>query len=108
MAVDGLVEQVAHEWRRSGRRVSVGGFSLEVADDAIHDGGLCENGDDLHFVPHLVQRSGSTSKTFRISRAQEARLGEDVAGVLSVSICDSSGGLAARSFCDRFLRVRLA
>ena len=36
-----------------------------------------------------------------------SRLGEDAAGGLSVWVCDSRGGVAVRSFCDRFLRVRL-
>ena len=49
MAVDGLVEQVAHEWRRSCRGVGAGGFSLEMTDDAVDDFGVGENGDNLHF-----------------------------------------------------------
>ncbi len=45
------------------------------------------------FLPHLGHRSGSTSKTFLIRRAQEARLGEDVVDGLSVSSSESESGV---------------
>ncbi len=55
MAVDGLIEQVAHEWRRSGRGVGVGGFSLEMTHDTVDDLGVGENRDDLHFRTTFAQ-----------------------------------------------------
>ncbi len=45
-------------------------------------------------APHFLQSSGSTSNTFRISRAQEARLGEEGSftsfSVQEEAVCDKS------------------
>ena len=45
------------------------------------------------FSPHLRHRSGSTSKTFLISRAQQALLGEDLVDGASVSCSGRESGV---------------
>jgi hypothetical protein len=44
-------------------------------------------------APHLGHRSGSTSKSFLIRRAQEARLGEEVVDGVSVSCSEPESGV---------------
>ena len=43
--------------------------------------------------PHFGHRSGSTSKSFLIRRAQEARLGEEVVAGVSVSRSEPESGV---------------
>ena len=58
--------------------------------------------------PHLGHRSGSTSNTFLIRRAQLARLEVDVVEDLSVVVSVQDVKHAVDAFCDKALRFRLA
>jgi len=45
-------------------------LELEVIDDFIHHGIVCEEGDDARLGAPLTTKSGSTSRTLRIISAQ--------------------------------------
>jgi hypothetical protein len=58
--------------------------------------------------PHVLHRSGSTSKTFRIRRAQLVRLEVDVVEDLSFVVSVQDAKHAVKAPWDKALRFRLA
>ncbi len=58
--------------------------------------------------PHLEHRSGSTSKTFLIRRAQWARLEVDAVEDLSAVVSAQDATHAVNALCDKALRFRFA
>ena len=59
-------------------------------------------------VPQRGHRSGSTSKTFLIRRAQWARLEVDMVEPLSIFMSVQDGRHAVNAFCDKAFRFRFA
>jgi hypothetical protein len=83
--------------------VGAGVVACQVAEDAVHDLRVGDDGDDFIWVWHSGQRRGSISRTFSRRRAQEALR----ALSLGDSVGDEGGAWAGLGVASREERTRL-